>query len=210
VPENAAWVAAALPGWEVEGATLHVLRDAPRLPPVPPGSVRLLDAAEVPALDVPGELHEELLAAVRGGAAIAAALVEGRPVAFCYAGAETERWWDVAIDTLEPYRRQGHAGRWLRRLQRRLGAAGRAAGVRGGGRAGPLQPAGGGVSPSSSASPAATEPRDQAGRAAVSRAVKPTYARAAPSTAWSQMSWPPMGTSPKRSGLTNPSAARPR
>ena len=30
-------------------------------------------------------------------------------VSFCYAAAETEGLWDVSIDTLEGYRRQGHA-----------------------------------------------------------------------------------------------------
>lgn len=112
VPENEAHVAAALPGWTAERATLHTLPADGRLPPVPPGSVRLLDPAEVAALDgVEEELHEELRDAVREGAGVAASLVQGRPVAFCYAGAETEGLWDIAIDTLEPYRRRGLAAR---------------------------------------------------------------------------------------------------
>jgi predicted GNAT family acetyltransferase len=38
-------------------------------------------------------------------------LADGRPVSFCYAADETEGLWDISIDTLEPYRRQGYAAR---------------------------------------------------------------------------------------------------
>jgi GNAT superfamily N-acetyltransferase len=126
VPEHEAHVAAALAGWAAERATLHTLLAEGRLPPVPPGSVRLLDAAEVAALDVPEELHEELLDAAREGAEVAASFVEGRPVAFCYAGAETEGLWDVSIDTLEPYRRRGLAARCVAFQVARQRARGRA------------------------------------------------------------------------------------
>ncbi len=125
-PEHEAHVAAALPGWTAERATLHTLPDDGRLPPVPPGSVRLLSPAEVAALDVPGDLHAELLDAVREGAEVAASLVEGRPVAFCYAGAETEGLWDISIDTLEPYRRRGLAARCVAFQAARQRARGRA------------------------------------------------------------------------------------
>jgi GNAT superfamily N-acetyltransferase len=40
---------------------------------------------------------------------VAAAFVGGIPVAFCYAGYETDRLWDVSIDTLEAYRGRGLA-----------------------------------------------------------------------------------------------------
>jgi predicted GNAT family acetyltransferase len=36
--------------------------------------------------------------------------VNGVAASFCYAGSTTETLWDVSIDTLEPFRRQGYAG----------------------------------------------------------------------------------------------------
>ena len=112
VPENLAWVRSALPQWSAERAALHSLASWDRLPHVPPRAVRLLEPAEVAALtSVPEALLTEFLEAVADGAEIAAAFADGQPVSFCYAGAETEGLWDVAIDTLEPYWRQGHAAR---------------------------------------------------------------------------------------------------
>ena len=40
---------------------------------------------------------------------VATTFVDGRAAAFCYGVAITETWWDVAVDTLEPYRRRGLA-----------------------------------------------------------------------------------------------------
>lgn len=111
-PENAEWTTTALPDWIGEAATIHTLGATPSLPEVPAGTVRALASDEVAALTgLPPELREELLAAWQSGTPIAAAFADGRPVAFCYPGSVTERWWDVSIDTLEPYRRQGYASR---------------------------------------------------------------------------------------------------
>lgn len=108
-PENGEYVAAALPGWEVARATLHLLRDEDRLPRVPAGAVRLLEPEEIESLEgLPPDLRFELAAA--RWSPIAASFEDGRPVAFCYAD-RTESLWDVAIDTLEGYRRRGHAAR---------------------------------------------------------------------------------------------------
>lgn len=108
-PENGEHVAAALPGWEIARAMLHLLRDEDRLPRVPSGTVRLIEPAEIDSIqDLPPDLRSEL-AAVRWSP-IAASFEDGRPVAFCYAD-RTESLWDVAIDTLEGYRRRGHAAR---------------------------------------------------------------------------------------------------
>jgi GNAT superfamily N-acetyltransferase len=126
VPENAAWIAQALPDWRSESATLHVLAEPGRLPDVPDGSVRLLAPGELDT--IPGmtaELHEELASEIRAGTPIAAALLDARPVAFCYAGPVTEAWWDVSIDTLAPYRRQGHAARCATYMIRRMAEAGK-------------------------------------------------------------------------------------
>jgi len=109
-PENEDLVAAALPGWESARATLHLLEDEGRLPPVPAGSVRLLDPAELDSIEeLPPDLRAELTSAVQSFP-VAVSLEEGRPVAFCYAD-RTEGLWDVAIDTLEGHRRRGHAAR---------------------------------------------------------------------------------------------------
>jgi hypothetical protein len=126
VPENAAWVAQALPGWIAAPAALHVLVEAGRLPAVPSGSVRLLAPGELDAIpDLPAALHDELALAWRDGTPIAAALHDGRPVAFCYAGSITEAWWDVSIDTLAPFRRQGYAARCATYMIRRMAQAGK-------------------------------------------------------------------------------------
>ena len=115
VPENAEWTAAALPGWKREAATIHVLSahvlSAPeQLRAVPPGMVRPLSAHELASTpDVPTALRDELLMQARAGRQIMATLTAGRPVAFCCPSSVTESWWDVSIDTLEPFRRQGYA-----------------------------------------------------------------------------------------------------
>lgn len=109
-PENKDLVAASLPSREESLATLHLLGDEERLPRVPTGSVRLLEPAELDAIEgLPRDLRSELAGAARSSP-IAASFEEGRPVAFCYAD-RTEGLWDVAIDTLEGYRRRGHAAR---------------------------------------------------------------------------------------------------
>jgi RimJ/RimL family protein N-acetyltransferase len=110
VPENAEWTAAALPSWKREAATIHVLSAPEQVRAVPPGTVRPLGAHELATIpEIPAALRNELLAQARAGTRIMATVVVDRPVAFCYAGSVTERWWDVSIDTLEPYRRQGYA-----------------------------------------------------------------------------------------------------
>ncbi|MGI9078513.1 MAG: GNAT family N-acetyltransferase [Gemmatimonadaceae bacterium] len=112
IPEDAAWVEHVLTDWSHERAVLHVLPDPSRLPSVPQGTVRLLAPSDIVALEsLPTELKKELEAESRAGTAIAAAFEDGQPVSFCYAGSETERWWDIGIDTLEPYRRKGLAAR---------------------------------------------------------------------------------------------------
>jgi GNAT superfamily N-acetyltransferase len=112
LPENADWTTAALPDWIGEPATIHVLGQSPRFPEVPPGSVRRLARDELSAvLGLPADLREELLVEAQAGTSITAAFADERPVAFCYAGSVTERWWDLSIDTVEPYRRRGYAAR---------------------------------------------------------------------------------------------------
>ncbi len=108
-PEHVEWVAAALPDWRFEVATLHVLGANARFPAVPRGLVRTVSRHELSEwAGIPAELREELLAAEEETPVFAAFAAE-KPAAFCYAGAVTERLWDLSIDTLEPFRRQGFA-----------------------------------------------------------------------------------------------------
>jgi len=109
VPEGCSYVAAVLRGWSSVNAVLHTLGDAPRLPAASEGSVRLTSSLEALGSLPPG-LRSELEDAVEISP-VAAAFIDGRAVSFCYAGAQTEGLWDVAIDTLEEYRNRGHAGR---------------------------------------------------------------------------------------------------
>ncbi len=60
------------------------------------------------APDLPPDLRAELEIAFLVSR-VAATLVGGRPVSFCYAGSATESLWDISIDTLEAYRRKGYA-----------------------------------------------------------------------------------------------------
>jgi GNAT superfamily N-acetyltransferase len=112
-PEGASQVLGALPDWTATRATLHLLGDAPRLPRFAEGEVRPFEISDLAAVadDLPEELRSELEVALTGGAPAVAALADGRPVSFCYAADETETLWDISIDTLERYRRQGYAAR---------------------------------------------------------------------------------------------------
>ena len=115
-------VAALVPGWTRSRIIVH--RPSARESLVDDGAVRLLDPAGLPALALPQDLREELLEAA-GSTAIAATFVDGAPVSFAYAGAVTERWWDVSIDTLEAQRQRGYAAACVSFLIRRQRALGR-------------------------------------------------------------------------------------
>jgi hypothetical protein len=106
-----AHVSAALPGWRGEGAVIHAWGAArPAAPPGLPPTCLLRPADSLEHL--PPELRDEIQDA-RARTAVVVALAEPPdgpvPVAFCYAGSETETLWDVSMDTLEPYRRRGFA-----------------------------------------------------------------------------------------------------
>ena len=121
-PENEAYVSAALPGWKAVSATLHLLGDTPRLPPVPAGTVCLFDPPELTAMDW---LPLDLLAEFRVSySPIAASLADGRPVSFCYAAARTEGLWDISINTLEGFRNQGYAARCVAFMVERMESRG--------------------------------------------------------------------------------------
>jgi RimJ/RimL family protein N-acetyltransferase len=110
-PEEAGWAAAALPEWGLEEATLFVRSDQVVLPVFTENEARHITREELAATSgVPAGLREELLVEAAVGHLVAS-FAHGRPVAFCYPSSLTERWWDVSIDTLSDYRRQGHAAR---------------------------------------------------------------------------------------------------
>jgi GNAT superfamily N-acetyltransferase len=132
MPENVSRVAQAVPSREPQPAILHLLRSprrpdgdlTERLPVATEGEpVRLLSGSEELRLLPSGlrpELRTELERALRGGTPTVAAFVGGVPVSFCYVASETEGLWDVAIDTLEEHRRQGHAVRCAASLIRHM------------------------------------------------------------------------------------------
>jgi RimJ/RimL family protein N-acetyltransferase len=123
-PEDGDAVAAALPAWRRTRALLHRLADPSRLPDTPQGGVRFLDPAEVAGLRVEDELGRELRMAAEESP-IAAVVVAGEPVSFCYAGAVTETLWDISIDTVPAHRRRGYAGLCVAFMIRHMHARGR-------------------------------------------------------------------------------------
>jgi hypothetical protein len=87
----------------------HLPPQAAAALPAPPSHTRLLRHDEYHHLDnLPPILRGELRDASTYSP-IASAFVDERPVSFCYSGWETERHWDVSIDTLEGYRCRGLA-----------------------------------------------------------------------------------------------------
>ena len=122
-PDRVDWVARALPNWRHEMATLYILGGNPRLPY---GSGRAVTAGEIAAWpEIPGELREELLFEAGLGTTIYATFARDKPAAFCYPGSITETLWDVSIDTLEPYRRQGYAAQCVAYTAERMWLAGK-------------------------------------------------------------------------------------
>ena len=112
-PENASHVQGALPNWISTRATLHLLGDATRLPKPAGDEVKSFGASDLDAASdgLPEDLLSFLEDVLDRGTPVAAALAGQRPVSFCCVSDETETLWDISIDTLEEYRRQGHAGR---------------------------------------------------------------------------------------------------
>jgi RimJ/RimL family protein N-acetyltransferase len=82
----------------------------------------LLELSE--SLDhLPPDLRSELRITA-GRSPIVVSLEEGHPVSFCYAASRTESLWDIAIDTLEEFRRRGHAARCVAFMVRLMGKEG--------------------------------------------------------------------------------------
>lgn len=101
-------VAKALPQWTSEPAVLHILEHSSRLSSISDKDVRFVNRDELTAASLPDDLKGELVFAC-DESPIAAAFSDGKPVSFCYAGSQTEKWWDISIDTLEGHRKKGLA-----------------------------------------------------------------------------------------------------
>jgi hypothetical protein len=99
---------ALLPLWREQPVVLHV-HPAPAALPKAQHPTRFLTLDDVETFDaLPTGLADELRRALSRGP-VAVALDGSRPVAFCHAAYRTESWFDLSIDTLEEFRRQGFA-----------------------------------------------------------------------------------------------------
>lgn len=123
-PALGPWLARCLPTWAASRLIVHTLADLDRLTSAPSEIVRWNTLEELRDCALPSELRAELEAGA-AEAELAVAWVDGRPVSFCYAGSQTETWWDIAIDTLAEYRRRGYAAACAAALTRRMWAAGK-------------------------------------------------------------------------------------
>ena len=129
-PEHRGLVEAALPEWRRQGIMLHRWPGDLEWPGGPLESeTRLLpDGHRRAGLDlerVPEASRWELDLDWVAGRPMAVALAEERPVAFCYAAFTTERFWDVSIETLGPYRRRGLAAACFAVLARHMARRGK-------------------------------------------------------------------------------------
>lgn len=110
--ENAEHCASAFEGWSKEGAKIYVRNNKIPLPELNTAHQRTLKVGELAEIrDLPALLFEELEQEQKSGTEIYCSTEGNGPIAFCYAGSISERYWDISIDTLSAYRRQGHATR---------------------------------------------------------------------------------------------------
>ncbi len=147
-PEDSASVATALPHWVSHRVRLHALPHPQPWESEPDDGVIVATRQTAPPLDhVPEGLRHELVEALDGhptarfvhgtlparapdtasstAVPVAFVLVDGRAVAFCYPVLQTERYWDVSVDTLERYRGRGLAGRAARSMVRHMRSHGK-------------------------------------------------------------------------------------
>lgn len=113
-------------GWRVTPALVH--QEPASVPALARAcEVRLFTASDRPRLShLPVPLREELEQAL-ARSAMAVGFDDGLAVSFCYVGWETERWWDVSIDTLEGWRGRGFAAATASVLMQTMRARGKRA-----------------------------------------------------------------------------------
>lgn len=110
-------------GWHGERAILHTLAGIPDLPSLDASAtIRMLTRDDMLAHLPPGLRHE--MTHAREMAPVAVAVVDGRPMSFCYPVWMTESLWDVSIDTVEELRRRGLAPHVVRSMIAHLGRQG--------------------------------------------------------------------------------------
>jgi len=128
-PEDAGPVADALPGWDSEGATLHVLGGEPTPPALRPDAEVVLvgpgNRSRLPAAGVPEGVYREVESVWGRGRPAAVAFVGGRPAGFCLGTLETETLWDVSVETLPAYRQGGLAAACFDALRAHYDALGK-------------------------------------------------------------------------------------
>jgi RimJ/RimL family protein N-acetyltransferase len=120
-PDSAALVAEGLPEWLQTPYAVQLLGSSP-LGRVsnPPADVRICETEEQLPLDHVSETLRTSITNALRWSPVAAVFIEGKAVAFCYASWQTERFWDVSIETLDAYRRRGLATECVRTLVRRM------------------------------------------------------------------------------------------
>jgi GNAT superfamily N-acetyltransferase len=112
-PEDADAVGAAIPSFVAERAILHVLEGPiPRLATPDPDVIRLGpdDLRRVPesmARELERVIHHTEVLALETASVIASV---------AYVAGETERLYDLSVDTFGPHRKKGYAGRVMRAL----------------------------------------------------------------------------------------------
>ena len=118
-------VKAALSDWKPDEADTF-REPAAGLPRVlqTPETVRWMQPEEETLLSgLPTSLVSELVEALNRSE-VAAAWVDGLPVAFCSIACESERLWDISINTVAEYRRRGLAAEcvtWMAEAMRQRG-----------------------------------------------------------------------------------------
>lgn len=100
-------LSAMLPGWHRYRGIVHLMPGKFDVRTV--SNVKLLDAA-TPLGHLAKPLRDELTLAMEAGPVVCT-FDDRKAVSFCYAAIQTEKYWDVSVDTAPEYRRRGHAGR---------------------------------------------------------------------------------------------------
>ena len=97
--------------WDKEEANLF-RRPRDYRNPYATKEVRRLSLRQLESIDgIPSLLFEELREELVSGTEIFYVAKGEQAASFCYAGAKTEKYWDISIETLPPFYRQGLATR---------------------------------------------------------------------------------------------------
>ena len=122
--EHAALFDGVLRGWKRSRIVVFRFERPELLPVIPPGAVRMVDAAALTDYSFDAELAAEI--ADMTGSPIAATFLGDQPVSFCHAGAIGETYWDIGVDTLEAHWGKGYAGLCVAHLIHHMQALGKA------------------------------------------------------------------------------------